>query len=520
MGDPATAANVAWLLARTARAWPSRPALARGDGVVADYARFAARAARLAAAMTAQGLAPGDRVAIVARNEAGYLEAMFGAWWAGMVAVPVNARLHRDEVAWVLDDCDAGWVYADDGWCPALDRPGGSAGRRVAPLASIDALIASAPPPRADPAPVDRHDPAWLFYTSGTTGRPKGVEITHANLVAMTRSFLSDVEAIEPGDTIVHAAPLSHGSGLYAVPHVARGAVNVVPESGGFDPAEIAALIGAHDRSLLFAAPTMIQRLVREPVFRAARLEHLKAIVAGGGPMYVEDAKAACAVLGPRLAQIYGQGESPMTITAMSRALVADAFLRGDDARLGSVGIAQTGIEIAIGSADAHGEPGEVRVRGDTVMRGYWRDPAATAAALAGGWLHTGDVGTLDADGFLTLRDRNKDLIISGGANIYPREVEEALLRCPELAEVAVVGRRHPEWGEEVVACVVPRSPLADAAARARFESALDAACLASIARYKRPRAYRIVEELPKNATGKVLKTELRALVASGPHPV
>ena len=187
MGDPATAANVAWLLARTARAWPSRPALARGDGVVADYARFAARAARLAAAMTAQGLAPGDRVAIVARNEAGYLEAMFGAWWAGMVAVPVNARLHRDEVAWVLDDCDAGWVYADDGWCPALDRPGGSAGRRVAPLASIDALIASAPPPRADPAPVDRHDPAWLFYTSGTTGRPKGVEITHANLVAMTR---------------------------------------------------------------------------------------------------------------------------------------------------------------------------------------------------------------------------------------------------------------------------------------------------------------------------------------------
>jgi long-chain acyl-CoA synthetase len=233
--------------------------------------------------------------------------------------------------------------------------------------------------------------------------------------------------------------------------------------------------------------------------------------------MYVEDAKAAFAALGPRLAQIYGQGETPMTITAMDRHAIADAIARGDDARLGSVGVAQTGIEVVV-EAPA-GEPGEVLVRGATVMRGYWRNPEATARALAGGWLHTGDVGVLDADGFLTLKDRSKDLIISGGSNIYPREVEEALLRHPGVLEVAVIGRRHPEWGEEVVACVVPRRALPDAAARERFEASLDALCLAEIARFKRPRAYAIVDELPKNSVGKVLKTELRERLASAVPP-
>ena len=205
-----------------------------------------------------------------------------------------------------------------------------------------------------------------------------------------------------------------------------------------------------------------------------------------------------------------------MTITAMGRALLADAIARGDDARIASVGVAQAGIEVRAGTAEAAaatGVVGEVLVRGPTVMRGYWRNPAATAATLAGGWLHTGDLGALDADGFLTLKDRSKDLIISGGSNIYPREVEEALLAHPGVAEVAVIGRRHAEWGEEVVACVVPRAPLPDAAAARALEQALDAACLERIARFKRPKAYVFVAELPKNNTGKVLKTELRDIV-------
>ena len=516
MTEATPAHNVAALLARSARAWPALPAVAEGARMRHDYASFASRVARQAAGMREAGLAPGDRVALVARNHPAYLDALFACWWAGLVAVPLNAKLHPKELAWVLGDCGARWAFVDEDWhaalgglaVPTLERGLVLGGREHEALAGDAAR---------DPAPVAFDAPAWLFYTSGTTGRPKGVEITHANLVAMTQCFLSDVEAIAPGDAILHPAPLSHGSGLYAVPHVARAAVNVVPASGGFDPAEIVGLIDAWDRSLFFAAPTMVKRLIESPALRSARLERLKAVVYGGGPMYVEDAKAAFAALGPRLAQIYGQGETPMTITAMDRHAIADAIARGDDARLGSVGVAQTGIEVVV-EAPA-GEPGEVLVRGATVMRGYWRNPEATARALAGGWLHTGDVGVLDADGFLTLKDRSKDLIISGGSNIYPREVEEALLRHPGVLEVAVIGRRHPEWGEEVVACVVPRRALTDAAARERFEASLDALCLAEIARFKRPRAYAIVDELPKNSVGKVLKTELRERLASAVPP-
>jgi len=506
--------NVASLLARSANLWPALPAIARGERVLLDYAGFASRVARQAAAMRASGLAPGDRVALVAKNHPATLEAMFACWWAGLVAVPVNAKLHPRELAWMLDDCGARWAFVDDDWHASLGGHAVGALERaiVAGGREHDALAVDVPTPLAA---VASDDPAWIFYTSGTTGRPKGVEITHANLVAMTACFLADVEAIAPGDAIVHAAPLSHGSGLYAVPHVARAAVNVVPESGGFDAAEAIDLAAHWNRSLLFAAPTMVKRFVASPSLAGARLDRLKAVVYGGGPMYVEDAKTAFARLGPRLAQIYGQGESPMTITAMDRHAIADAIARGDDACLGSVGVAQTGIEVVVDAQE--GGPGEVLVRGATVMRGYWRNPEASARTLAGGWLHTGDVGVLDAQGFLTLKDRSKDLIISGGSNIYPREVEEVLTRHPDVAEVAVIGRRHPEWGEEVVACVVPRITVAGSDERRRFEISLDELCLAEIARFKRPRAYAIVAELPKNAAGKVLKSALRESVGSAP---
>jgi long-chain acyl-CoA synthetase len=209
-----------------------------------------------------------------------------------------------------------------------------------------------------------------------------------------------------------------------------------------------------------------------------------------------------------------------MTITAMNRALIADAIARDDDSRLGSVGIAQTGIDVRIGDANDRelpaGESGEVLVRGPTVMQGYWMNPEASGIALANGWLHTGDIGSLDRDGFLTLKDRSKDLIISGGSNIYPREVEEVLLRHPDVAEVAVVGRAHAEWGEEVVACVVARGGApASAEARSTLLRSLDALCLEHIARFKRPKDYVFLDELPKNNTGKVLKTELRQKLAA-----
>ena len=522
MGIATGTDNVASLLARTARCWPRLPAVALGERRLHDYAALASRAARLAGAFEAAGLVPGDRVALVSRNLPEYVETLFGCWWAGLVAVPVNAKLHVRELAYVLANSGARWVFADDDWSAAVDALRGAlpALARVVPFADADHAQLLLAAPRAEPVPCPADAAAWLFYTSGTTGRPKGVVISHGNLLAMSQCYLSDVEAVAPGDAILHPAPLSHGSGLYVLPHVLAGAVNVVPESGGFDPDETLALLGAWDRASFFAAPTMVKRLVQSPALGRARLDRLKSVVYGGGPMYVADCRAAFAALGPRLAQIYGQGESPMTITAMNRALLADAMARGDDARIGSVGVAQTGIELRIAGAGdeplACGETGEVLVRGATVMRGYWQNPEASGATLANGWLHTGDLGSLDADGFLTLKDRSKDLIISGGSNIYPREVEEVLLQHPEVAEAAVVGRTHPDWGEEVVACIVARGEAAaDHDSRRRLQAALDALCLAHIARFKRPRAYVFLAALPKNNTGKVLKTALREHVAA-----
>jgi long-chain acyl-CoA synthetase len=299
---------------------------------------------------------------------------------------------------------------------------------------------------------------------------------------------------------------------------VARAAKQVIPESGGFEAAEAFELSRHHRGVTMFAAPTMVKRLVDHARVAGPPLDGIKTIVYGGGPMYLADIQDALAVLGQRFAQIYGQGESPMTITALGKHHLADTAHPRHLPRIASVGVAQTGVEVRI--ADAADGPlpadaaGEVLARGDAVMKGYWRDPDATAATLRNGWLHTGDVGALDGDGFLTLMDRSKDLIISGGSNIYPREIEEVLLRHPGVHEVSVVGRPHPEWGEEAVAFVVCRT------GTAASEQELDALCLQSIARFKRPKAYRFVDRLPKNNYGKVLKTELRAqLLADGENP-
>jgi long-chain acyl-CoA synthetase len=306
----------------------------------------------------------------------------------------------------------------------------------------------------------------------------------------MTLSYYADIDPVTPQDCILQIAPLSHGAGLYGLPHVARGAVSVFGESD-----DLAVLLKRWRGMSFFAAPTMVKRLPA-----VDDLSNLKTIIYGGAPMYLADLEHALARFGPRLAQIYGQGETPMTITALSKADHA----RRD--RLESVGTARTDVEVRVVDDDDRelgaGEIGEIVVRGDVVMAGYWNQPDATAEALRGGWLHTGDVGSFDADGYLTLRDRSKDLIISGGMNIYPREVEEALLHHPGVRAVAVVGRPDTEWGEAVVAFVVPLDappPVAE----------LDRTCLDRIARYKRPKDYRFVDSLPTNNYGKVVKREL-----------
>ena len=501
-------ANLAQLLVRSAHAHPHLPALALGARKVCDYAELAARVAQLAAGLAAR-TSPNDRIALVMQNCPQYVELLFACWHAGLCAVPVNAKLHPRELEFILQDSGARLCFATAGLYDAvaplaasvacLDEVVDADGPRYAALAAGASL-----PVRAREA----QDPAWLFYTSGTTGRPKGVTLTQKNVMAAMHNYFSDVDSIDPGDAIIHAAPMSHGSGFYILPHIAHAGLNVVPESGGFDAPEIYALLRAHRRVTMFAAPTMVKRLVDHPA--DADTANLKTIVYGGGPMYVADCRAAMTRFGYKLAQIYGQGESPMTITAMGKAIHADTAHPRYEQRLASVGQAFTGVEVMIANADdvplPVGEAGEILVRGDPVMAGYWNNPAASAETLRGGWLHTGDVGSLDEEGFLTLKDRSKDMIVSGGSNIYPREIEEVLLLHLGVSEVSVVGQKDPEWGEVVVAFVVPRGAPPD-------KAELDALCLDHIARFKRPKAYRYVDSLPKNSTGKVLKTELRKLL-------
>lgn len=440
-----------------------------------------------------------------------YIVVLCACWRAGFVPVPMNAKLHAREFAYMLEHAGAEILFhAPQTATAALAGASDASGVRVAidvedPV--FDALCTEDPDPTLPPP--QPNDLAWLFYTSGTTGRPKGAMLTHANLIAMATSYAIDIDTIAPEDCILHPAPLSHGAGLYVIPHLMAGAAQVIPESGGFAPVELRALIARWPGAAMFAAPTMVNRLVRDPATASVDLTNLKTIIYGGAPMHLADVEAAIDVLGPKLAQLYGQGESPMCITGLSRRWYADRDHPRWRDLVASAGFPQSVVEVAIRDAEgnfcAPGEAGEVCARGAPVMRGYWQDEAATAVTLKGGWLHTGDVGALDPDlGFLTLLDRSKDLIISGGANIYPREVEEVLLHHPDVAEASVVGAPHNDWGEEVVAFVVARDgcPLDHAG--------LDAHCRGHIARFKRPRRYITLEELPKSAYGKILKRELR----------
>ncbi|MFT0546351.1 class I adenylate-forming enzyme family protein [Allopusillimonas ginsengisoli] len=500
--------NIAqWLQAR-ALLTPDAPALFSGSELKADYRQFAAQACGLAESLRRDhGIQEGDRIALYMPNRIELLVLMYAVWWAGAVVVPINYKLHAKEAAWIAENAQASLLFSDQG--QSLQEVGLPEGCRelgvdtpaVRSMLECKKML-SAPAPRAP------HTLAWLFYTSGTTGRPKGVMLTHDNLVAMSLCYTVDVDDVSTDDAVLYAAPMSHGAGLYNFVFVRLGARHVVPESRGFDSAEILDL-GKHLGGLsMFAAPTMVKRLISVAKAAGSAGEGLKSIVCGGAPMYAADFVEALDVFGPKFMQIYGQGESPMTITAMRREIIADRTHPQWHERLASVGTPQACIEVRIVDDTLCDVPtgthGEVLVRGITVMQGYWRNSEATQDTLVDGWLRTGDIGFLDEAGFLTLTDRSKDVIISGGSNIYPREVEEVLLRHPHVFEAAVVGSPHADWGEEVVAFVV-------ASSGAQLDAAeLEAWCKAEIASFKKPKRYLFCPELPKNSYGKVLKTALR----------
>jgi len=466
------------------------------------YRELGERVGRLAAGLAGLGMGRGDRVVLLMPNRVELVEALWAAFHGGFVAVPVNWHLHPDEVAYIARHSGASAVVVSDETAAAtgglpeevrvlrVDRADGSGSGL-----DYEDVLTPEPMPAVDTAP---DDPAWLFYTSGTTGRPKGATLTHRNLAAMTQAYHDDLDEVAEGSVYLHAAPLTHGSGLYLLPSIARGATQVIASGTSFSAAEFVGSIEEHRVThAAFLAPTMLKRVVDEA--RGRVLPTLRSIVVGGAALYVEDLRAAVDVFGKTVVQIYGQGESPMTITVMP---AAEAL-----AHPGSCGRPFRGVEVRVAAPDGEpvpdGADGEVLVRGDVVMRGYWDDPAATAATLADGWLHTGDIGHLRA-GYLHLTDRAKDVIITGGSNVYPREVEEVLLGHPAVREAAVVGVPDPVWGESVRAYVVADGdPDPDELIRH---------CRDRLASFKKPREVVFVPDLPKNATGKVLKRELRRL--------
>ncbi len=496
--------NLAQLLFRSGQRVPHAPAVARGDVVLYGYREFARRAGSLASSFLDRlKLRGGDRVALFMDNCPAYLEIFYGAWWAGLAVVPINAKLHAREVEYVLEASGACLVFVDAMHGATLRGTGVA---RVIDVASAEYGELLRGSPRV-PVEVEPDALAWLFYTSGTTGRPKGAMLSHRNLFTMTASYFMDVDAVDSQDRTLYAAPMSHGAGCYNFMFVQRGALHVIPE-GGFDPAELFALAAHHGSTQFFAAPTMVKRLVEYGAAKQIEPTGIKTIVYGGGPMYAEDIKKALVTMGDRFVQIYGQGESPMTISVLPRSVLSDRRHPRWEERIASVGVAHSVVEVRVvdsnGRALPTGDVGEITVRGQTVMSGYWNDAAATAKTLRDGWLWTGDMGSFDEDGFLTLKDRSKDVIITGGSNVYPREVEEVLLMHPKVREAAVVGRTDAEWGEVVIAFVVGDGVAADE---------LDRLCLDRIARFKRPKEYRFIESLPKNNYGKILKTALRNLL-------
>jgi acyl-CoA synthetase (AMP-forming)/AMP-acid ligase II len=488
------ALNLFSLLDQAACRYGDRGAVFHGERQLHTWGALRDRALRLATTLGA----PGARVAVASENRPEIVELMFAIWASECVVVPINYKLHPREMEQILDDAGVSQVFAS----PKIGAALGSV--TAVPIETVDSQayssrLSGAPsdPPRiTDPSTL-----AWLFYTSGTTGKSKGAMLSHRNLMAMTIAHLADFDAPDEDCSLVHGAPMSHGSGLYIPPYVLRGARQVIPESGAFEPEEFLDLCDHHPGCSAFLAPTMVQRLVQTG---RACPDYLRTVVYGGGPMYVESLKKAMAAFGPIFVQLYGQGEAPMTITGLRRADHLDA----DDAILGSVGYARSGVDVAVlrddGTRAATGEIGEIVCRGDVVMSGYWNNPEATAATLRNGWLRTGDMGSFDDRGYLTLRDRSKDVVISGGSNIYPREVEEVLLEHPGVSEAGVVGAPDEEWGEVVVAFIVGSASAAE----------LDAHLLERIARFKRPKRYEYIDELPKNSYGKVLKRELRARLA------
>jgi long-chain acyl-CoA synthetase len=490
--------NLAKNLTDTTRAHGGRIAV-RVDNAAMTYRALDDASARVAGLLHERGLKPGDRIGIMMPNVAEVPVVYYGVLRAGGVVVPMNPLLKAREVAYYLGDSGAGLVFA---WHSFADQARGGADQVNAESIVVDgdsfpSLLAAATP---DFRVVDRgdEDTAVILYTSGTTGHPKGAELTHGNLISNTDVTRTDIVGARPDDVIFGGLPLFHVFGQTVALNVAVAAGACLTLLPRFDAEHALRIIADHGVTVFEGVPTMYVALLHQPNRADYNTSTLRMCISGGAALPVEVLRGFEEAYGVSVLEGYGLSETSP---------VASFNHPNREHKPGSIGTPIRDVEIRLVDGEDHdvpqGEVGEIIIRGPNVMKGYWQRPEATAEAVRDGWFHTGDLARVDEEGFLFIVDRKKDLIIRGGYNVYPREIEEVLYEHPAVAEAAVIGLPHPALGEEVAAAVALKPGAAVTAAELRDY------VKSQVAAYKYPRHVWLVDTLPKGATGKIQKRDI-----------
>jgi long-chain acyl-CoA synthetase len=490
--------NLASLLTESAERAPSSPAIRLGE-VELSYGELDERSARLATLLREKGLEPGDRVGVMLPNVPDFPVAYYGVLRAGCVVVPMNVLLKRREIAFYLEDSGAKLLLAWHGFAGEARDGAADAGAETIEVepASFAATLAA-----ADPTPglveTAEDDTAVILYTSGTTGKPKGAELTHLNLFRNADVSSRTTCQIAAGDVVLGSLPLFHSFGQSVGMNASLkvgACLTLVPK---FDPAEALATMQRDSVTHFYGVPTMFGALLHHPERESYDTSTLRTCITGGASMPVEVLRGFEEAFGAIVLEGYGLSETSP---------VASSNHPGMERKPGSIGTPLEGVEMQVVDEDdnpvAQGEVGEIVIRGHNIMKGYWQRPDATAEAMRGGWFHSGDMARTDEEGYFYIVDRKKDMIIRGGYNVYPREVEEVLYEHPKIREAAVVGVPHDEWGEEIGAALVLHEgeELAPEEASAYVKE--------RIAAYKYPRLVWFLDDLPKGPTGKILKREI-----------
>ena len=508
--------NLANFLSQAARRLAHEPALVWRDKVW-SWAELEARVNAMAHAMVQDfGIGKGDRVLIQSPNCNQMFEALFAVFRVGAVLVPTNYRQTPDEVAYLAKSSGAKLMICGASFpghaararevSPALDHVIAIGEAGFGP--DYDAIVTQHLGNRVDAAAVDRDDPCWFFYTSGTTGHPKAAVLTHGQLNFVILNHIADLfPGISHLDRSIVVAPLSHGAGIHALAQVARGAATILMPGDKLEIELFWRMVQDWKVTNLFTVPTIIKLLIENPAVDLHDHSSLRYVIYAGAPMYREDQKRALAKLGSVLVQYYGLAEVTGAISVLPPVL--HSLEHGPETRIGTCGFERTGMQVQIQNGEGQevglGETGEICVIGPAVFAGYYQNPEANAKSFRNGWFRTGDLGHMDGQGFLYLTGRESDMYISGGSNVYPREIEEKLLEHPAVSEVAILGIPDPVWGEVGLAvCILRDGAMADASSLTQW---LDG----KVARYKLPKRFVFWDSMPKSAYGKIAKKLIRA---------